>query len=135
MTREPEFPFDLVAPDVYSDHEAGTSVGTLSTGLILKSDIKNDDPDGYSDYGQSSLPGSWRAPRTRDKQYKWEASYDDGEQWQQIGATQNLRLQPWHQNARLKITTNYLDGNGFKETVVSDGSTQPITIELGRHPK
>ena len=134
LTREPEFPFDLVAPDVYSDHEAGTSVGTLSTGLILKSDIKNDDPDGYSDYGSSSLPGSWRAPRTRDKQYKWEASYDNGEQWQQIGATQNLRLQPWHQNARLKITTNYLDGHGFKETVVSDGSTQPITIELGDTP-
>lgn len=134
LTREPEFPFDLVAPDVYSDHEARTSVGTLSTGLILKSDIKNDDPDGYSDYSQSSLPGSWRAPRTKDKQYKWEASYDDGEQWQQIGATQNLRLQPWHQNAQLKITTNYLDGHGFKETVVSDGSTQPITIDLGETP-
>ncbi len=134
LTREPEFPFDLVAPDVYSDHEAGTSVGTLSTGLILKSDIKNDDPDGYSDYGQSSLPGSWQAPRTRDKQYKWEASYDDGEQWQQIGATQNLRLQPWHQNARLKITTNYLDGHGFKETVESDLSSDPITLNLGDTP-
>ena len=134
LTREPQFPYDIAAPDVYSDHEARTSVGTLSTGLTLKSEISSDDPDGYSDYEKKSRPGSWRAPRTRDKQYTWEASYDGGEQWHSIAATQDLQLQPWHQNAQFKVTTNYLDGHGFKETVVSDRSTDPLTIDLGDAP-
>ena len=141
LTREDELTFDLVAPDVYTDHEAGTSVGTLSTGLILKSMITEDDPDGYSGFPQGSSPifgdwrWSWRTPRTRDKQYRWEASFDDGEQWQQIGATQHLRLQPWHQNAQLRITTSYHDGKGFKEIIASDATTKINTIDLGDTPK